>query len=262
MNPERPPNSRRRRLGSELRALRVKAGLSQREAGRRLGFERRKVARIESGEGTPRQAELEFLLGLYGEDGGARRTEVLRLAATAGETGWYERYEPELARYLEAESEARRARIWAPTLIPGLLRTEAYAQALLGERWDPDLHRARQRRLPGLSLDVVIWEPVLRVRTGGAAVMRDQLAALLRRGGEPGISIRVLPLETGGHPAMHGPFSLLDGPLGTPTRVDAPCLPDMGHPADCRQGFTALARLSLDTARSAAMITEISRHMG
>jgi hypothetical protein len=47
---------------------------------------------------------------------------------------------------------------------------------------------------------------------GGAAVMRGQLAHLLEVSQWPNVTLQVLPLASGVHPALNGPFCILEFP--------------------------------------------------
>ena len=60
---------------------------------------------------------------------------------------------------------------------------------------------------PRLSL--VVDEAGLVRPVGGPAVMRTQLSRLIKLAGQPAITVQVLPLRAGPHPAMFGMFQLL-----------------------------------------------------
>jgi hypothetical protein len=111
-------------------------------------------------------------------------------------------------------------------LVPGLLQTEPYARAVLlaGTRalsaTDTEARMAiRTKRQQLLEVDdppelrIVLDEAVLWRRIGGVDVMVGQIEHLLAMGARPNIRIQLLPFGTGAHPALDGPFTLIDFPL-------------------------------------------------
>jgi hypothetical protein len=63
-----------------------------------------------------------------------------------------------------------------------------------------------------LLLDVVLDEAAILRPVGDAAVMREQLAHLTQVAGQPGVSLQMLPLAAGPHPATTGEFTILRFP--------------------------------------------------
>ena len=116
-------------------------------------------------------------------------------------------------------------RWYAPMLVPGLLQTEQYARAVIssGMLIAPpgeverrvQVKMTRQRALTRdspLSVDVVLDEAAVVRTVGGAEVMREQLAQLVALAARPNITIQVLPLSAGSHPATTGEFTILGFP--------------------------------------------------
>jgi hypothetical protein len=113
-------------------------------------------------------------------------------------------------------------------VIPGLLQTREYAEAtlvqLVNQRDFADHVRVRMLRQEVLRRDTppvahfILDEAVLRRRIGGEAVMRDQIRHLRELMMLPHITISILPFTAGAHPAMAGPYTLLDLP-GTGTTL-------------------------------------------
>jgi hypothetical protein len=68
----------------------------------------------------------------------------------------------------------------------------------------------------------LLWEPVLEVPVGGKAVMRDQLAHLLKRSESTDIAIRVVPKSVGAQPGMDGAFQIMTIEIGDIAYVHAP----------------------------------------
>jgi hypothetical protein len=121
------------------------------------------------------------------------------------------------------ESEASHISTYQNEVVPGLLQTEAYARAVLGENpllvvpyeieQTARLRVARQFRLRGddpVELDVVINEAVVRTAVGAAEVMRAQLAHIVETAALPNVTVRLLPFAAGIHPASNGAFTLFD----------------------------------------------------
>ncbi|MDJ0464391.1 DUF5753 domain-containing protein [Streptomyces sp. H27-C3] len=120
------------------------------------------------------------------------------------------------------EAQALTISEYAPTLVPGLLQTDEYVQALTAPSaallLDHDMDTwARARAARAALLDdptkPVLWavlhETVLRVPVGGSTVMERQLvhiAELIRRGR---ILVQVLPFAAGAHAASGGMFALM-----------------------------------------------------
>jgi hypothetical protein len=107
--------------------------------------------------------------------------------------------------------------------LPGLLRTEAYARAVLRERvpaYDEDEIETRTAARVGrrdiLHLKVpptvsfAVWEPVLHLEIGGPEARREQLRHLREYAELPGLSMQFLPLNSPSHAELDGPFVLLE----------------------------------------------------
>ncbi|KAB1138797.1 helix-turn-helix domain-containing protein [Micromonospora sp. DT46] len=220
----------RRQLGRLLRQYRTEAGVTLDAAAEALEYSRQKIWRIECGMGPVRVLDVKAMCELYGVS--AEMTEAMRgLATETKSKGWWHAYGDAVPSWFELyvglESAAARLRGYDESLIPGILQTRDYAQALfrLGRILsDEERERAvevrlqRQalltRRLPAAPrLESVLSEPVLRRTVGGSAVMTAQLDHLLRLSELPNVSVRVLPLAAGPQPgAVAGTFMILDFP--------------------------------------------------
>jgi alkanesulfonate monooxygenase SsuD/methylene tetrahydromethanopterin reductase-like flavin-dependent oxidoreductase (luciferase family) len=109
---------------------------------------------------------------------------------------------------------------YAALLVPALLQTPEYAQALIasGQIID-DVDAAVEERMARQEilkrpnppdLWVLIKESVLWDCIGTPEVMRAQLAHLIDMGQRRGIVIRVVPRGVGAHPGVDGSFTLLN----------------------------------------------------
>jgi transcriptional regulator with XRE-family HTH domain len=207
------PTVRRRRLAAELRRLRgTRTGD---EVAKALSWSPAKISRYELGQTNFPLDEVEKLLDFYGV-AEPRRSQLLTLAAEAGQRGWWEEYSdalaPEFMEFigLEAEAEADWMAHWQVGVIPGLLQTEEYARQLNSGYHSviptppgvlEPLVRVRMirqellRREPPLRLSVVIDESVLLRRIGDHGLMHTQLHHLVRVAGLPNVDLRILPLN-------------------------------------------------------------------
>ncbi|MFG2054188.1 helix-turn-helix domain-containing protein [Micromonospora sp. NPDC048930] len=221
----------RRQLGRLLRQYRTEAGVTLDAAAEALEYSRQKIWRIESGLGAVRVLDVKAMCELYGVS--AELTEALKgLAAETKSKGWWHAYGDAVPNWFELyvglESAAAKLRQYQETVIPGLLQTREYIQALARidqpAATDEDRDHAIQvrlqrqnllsRRLPQPPrLDAVISEAVLRRRVGGRTVMIGQLTGLLEASERPNVSVRVVPLAAGPHlGAVAGSFVILDFP--------------------------------------------------
>jgi Domain of unknown function (DUF5753)/Helix-turn-helix domain len=208
------PNVRRRRLAAELRAIRDRRGESLQTVvtGLGSGWSTSKLSRYELGSGL-KLKEVESLLDHY-QVTGAVRENLLGLAQIASRKGWWEDYSDvasaEFMDFIGLEAEARSIAVWHVEVVTGLLQTERYARALIGQynRVEPiapaiidrrvELRMRRQEVLEqdhALSLQVVLDESVLRRQFGDESVMYEQLQFLAAAATRPNISLRVLPLH-------------------------------------------------------------------
>ncbi|MFE5188751.1 Scr1 family TA system antitoxin-like transcriptional regulator [Streptomyces sp. NPDC056628] len=209
-----PSSSPRALLGAELRHAREKAGLSQDKLGRLLFVSGSFVGQLEAGTRRLQTEQARVLDEVLGTGDFFRRN--CRVTARS-------RYPEHFAQAAEAEATATEIREYAPLLVPGLLQTPAYAEAVC-RAYQPTapqetidrLVSARMERTRLLSdpteplLWVVLDEAALRRLTGGREVMAEALrhiAALVRRSR---VLVQVLPFEAGAHAAMQGALKLME----------------------------------------------------
>jgi transcriptional regulator with XRE-family HTH domain len=193
---------------AQLRRLRLKADLNQEEFGRKIHYSASMVSAIELGQRPLDRLSLARADEVL-ETGGLL-VSLLDLAKRLGEPVWFR-------PWLEAERNADQLRCFQPTLIPGLLQTENYARAVLrfdDTRSEHEVEQqvaarlARQSILTGENppqFIAVLDEAALR-RTD--AIMAEQLAHLLKMAELSHIHIHLIPLGTGLHVGLSGPFAL------------------------------------------------------
>lgn len=235
-DPGLSPTLRRRRLAALMRRLREDSGLTRDEVARRLEWSPSKMTRIESAQFVRLPArDVRDLLDVYGVTEKADREAMVQLAREARQRGWWHQYGdvlPEWARvYVGLEAEATSIRTYHSQLVPGLLQTEDYmrdvARAGLVKDLDEIERRVaaraeRQEKLlhkEGPKIWAIVDEAALCRTVGGRQVMRMQLERLVELSELDNIEIQILPYSAGAHPAMDGPFIILQFPEASDPNV-------------------------------------------
>lgn len=220
------PTVRRRRLSLELARLRKRVNLTATEAAKRLEWDPAKVARMERNQWKrPDLHDIRLLCDLYGASD-AEREALLTLARQSRQRGWWAAYSDVFRSSLpNFEAEASFIRTYEALLIPGLLQTPAYTAAVLRggdvldevtvQRW-VEARQARQeilsRERPPVLMAVIDEAALLRM-VGGPKVMREQMQHLIEMAARENVTLQVLPLAVGAHPAQtSGAFMILDFP--------------------------------------------------
>lgn len=266
------PTIRHRRLGRELRRLREEAGLTPERAAQHLGWSRSKLNRIEIARIKVTPSDVANACDLYGADSDTK-TMLIQLGREIGHRGWWAAYSDVLAgTYVSLEADAAVIRTWEPLLIPGLLQTEGYAQAIIsGGR--PGLDEAELRRRVSArmqrkvtllgsasTLHVLMDEIVLRRPIGSASIMIEQLDDLIQVSGWPTVTVRVLPLTVGSHAGLDGSFSVFSFDEGDPDvaytggAAGEAYLEDSSQVRDLTLGFERLSQMALSPEESVALI--------
>jgi transcriptional regulator with XRE-family HTH domain len=230
----RTPTNRRRRLGAELRRLREASGLTIDRVAEVLECSQSKVSRIETGQVSATPRDVRDMLELYRVDP-ARREAMVQIAREARQRGWWHKFVdvPDgVPAYVGLETAATSIDVYMSLIVPALLQTADYAKAIIGAV-RPDLPRTELDRRVELrmsrqalldrddppELRVLLDEAVLQRPVGGPAVMAAQLRRLLEDAERPAVTLRVLPIATGAHAGMDGPFTIFGFP--------APAEPDV-----------------------------------
>ncbi len=273
----------RRRLRTELRRLREEARMHQSEVVKKLDWSISKLIRIENGSVGISVTDLRALAGVYRAD---RRTleDLVVLARATRTRQWWSAYRQHLSQsfreLIAYEAEAAAIMQLHPTIVPGLLQTEAYMRevipaAALGRLRAEEVEvqvtvrRTRQQTvLDGSVADytAIVDEAALRRQVGGAAVMRDQLAHLARLAeSDDRVHLAVLPFAAGAHPGMQGAFLILDfasdsepSVLFLETATGSPVQREHHEVELYRAAFAELLDRSLRTGAAAAFIRGIA----
>ncbi|GAA2465156.1 helix-turn-helix transcriptional regulator [Streptomyces macrosporus] len=208
-----------RAIGKQIKILRERAGLTQKELGDRVGYGLDQISSVERARRTPQPELLDAADDLLNAGGllKAVKEDVIRAKARARVR------HPEWFRdYARLEADAVQVDFFSTLTVPGLLQTEDYArvvfsayQPLLSEETIEQRVTARLARQeiltcwPAPVVTAVIEESVLRRRLGGTEVLRGQLGHLLSLGRLRSTTIQVLPMESEEHGGLEGPFILL-----------------------------------------------------
>jgi transcriptional regulator with XRE-family HTH domain len=216
------PALRRRRLAAELRRLRSMSGMTADQAATEIGVAKSTLSRIENGQATAMPLVAATLLKLY-RVSEPETESLLQLARDARKRGWWVPWKdvipPWALSYVGLESDAVTMHEFQPLLVPGLLQTAAYAEALfratLPRESDELIKRRvefrvlRQQREEEFRISVVISEAALRIPVGGPAVMQHQLHQLTEVADAGRHNIQVLPAAAREHGSMGSGFIML-----------------------------------------------------
>lgn len=219
------PTVRRRRLGSELRKLREQKGMTAEEVAARLLVSQSKISRLENGRRSISQRDVRDLCGVYEVEDQRVVESLMNMARESRQQGWWHAFgDVPYSVYIGLETEAESLRVYDSLVVPGLLQTRRYAQAviegMLPESTPDQIERRieirlrRQDRITDphspLRFWVVIDESALRRVVGSRDIMREQLEYLAQMSALSHVTAQVLPYDTGAHPGMMGNFSILE----------------------------------------------------
>jgi transcriptional regulator with XRE-family HTH domain len=206
--------------------MREAQGLTGVQVAELLECTQSKISKIEGGRRGIRPKELRELLDIYEVTDQGLRNELIALARSGNERGWWARHSsaisPNYASYIGFESAAQQITAWEPMVINGLLQTEEYAREVLRagavETASREIERRveirMQRQVHVVGSNPRLWmimdESVLRRMVGARSVMREQLRHLLQFAQDrPRVTMQVLPFDVGANPGTSGAFSVL-----------------------------------------------------
>ncbi|MEU2975684.1 helix-turn-helix transcriptional regulator [Streptomyces hirsutus] len=207
------PTVRSRRLGTALRQYRLAAKLDQPQAAEIIASSQARVSRLETGHVTARVIEVRLLLDAYGITDPEVRSKLEYLAKHSKNRGWWLEHaahlRPDYVDHIALEDDATYIREWQPVMMPGLLQTPAYAEAVIagGPHYiEPErvaqLVKVREGRQAKIdegraSYTAILWEAVLTQPLVAAEIHREQLAAILEIGKRKNVTVQVLPFSAG-----------------------------------------------------------------
>ncbi|WP_427921142.1 helix-turn-helix domain-containing protein [Streptomyces sp. cg40] len=230
------PTFRQRRLARTLRELRNAAGLTHADAAKVLGSAESKVGRIENAQSGIRLPDLRALMDAYNVVDPTERSAIEKLSREAKQKGWWSRYvnvvDPAYAAYAAVEWDASELYNVETNLVPGLLQTPEYTEALIKlqapdatkEKIEAQINVRRERksiltRDSPLQLWVIVAENVLYHQVGSRDVMRAQLESLIADSRKQNVELQVLPREDPMNACLFGPFVIMSFPTSAETDV-------------------------------------------
>jgi transcriptional regulator with XRE-family HTH domain len=212
-------------FGSEVRRAREAPGMTQSELGDLVPCDKATVSRVEAGLTAPDESfalacdqafpEMQGWFGRFWKDSQT----------------WGAAFPQSLREFAAYESEA--VTLWAleHSWVPGLLQTEAYAQAVLERHPDTTPEQAAERvaariaRQAVLDRDrppkfwVLIDEMVLHREVADPKVMAEQMAQLAVAARRPHVTVQIIPRK-GAHVGLSGAFAVAETPDTTVAYLD------------------------------------------
>ncbi|MFE0777147.1 helix-turn-helix domain-containing protein [Streptomyces sp. NPDC058861] len=204
-------------FGAVVKAFRKRAGLTQEAFAPRVGYSLPTIASIEQGRRFPPPGfveQAEVVLDAFG----ALKDASKHLSRKPGLASWFR-------PWARLEAEAVSLYTYENRLVPGLLQSPAYANILFHEQipalGDEQIKaqmaaRIERKKLltdrPDTTYSFIVEEHVLRRRTGGAEVMREQIDHILDLCERRNVEFQIMPQERGHHAGLDGPMQLLETP--------------------------------------------------
>ncbi|MFJ9721032.1 helix-turn-helix domain-containing protein [Streptomyces sp. NPDC101213] len=270
------PTVRSRRLGTALRQYRHAAKLDQPQAAEIIASSQARVSRLESGHVTARVIEVRLLLDAYGVTDPEVRAKLEELAKHSKKRGWWLEHaahlRPDYLDHIALEDDATYIRQWQPALVPGLLQTPAYAEAVIAAGPGyvaPEVleqlvkvREGRQVKIGegGASYTAILWEAVITHPLVSVDIHRHQLAAILEIGERKNVTVQVLPFSAGALAATTSAFSSFS--FDSEPVVEAVTLENLRGTSvlEAPEDLTAYANM-YDLLRSAALAPDASARL-
>jgi hypothetical protein len=214
----------KRRLSRRLTELRRASGHTANHVCDLLDWGRGKVGRFEANHWKrPEMSDIRDLLRVYGLDVD-ESAELEQLAMKARARHWWREYNEVFQNEFPGfENDSTRIRVFMPLVLPGLLQTRDYLEAVLrgslrSPTWQRKAIEARLRRQEILDrtdgtapyLAAVITEASLMYRWGTAADRRDQILHLVELSKRPNIELRIQRFADGPPTGMHSMVNIFD----------------------------------------------------
>ncbi|KPI24167.1 helix-turn-helix domain-containing protein [Streptomyces sp. NBC_00080] len=221
------PTVRRRRLGQELRRLRELKGMTAEEVAERLLVSQSKISRLENGRRSISQRDVRDLCGVYEVEDQRMVDSLMEMAKDSRQQGWWHAFgDVPYSVYIGLETDAASLRVYDPQVVPGLLQTRQYAEALISgalpEAPPADIEKRiqvrlrRQERISTADNPLRLWavldEAALRREVGNRQVMIEQLDYLLEMSQLPHVTVQLIPFTMGAHPGVSGQYAILEFP--------------------------------------------------
>jgi transcriptional regulator with XRE-family HTH domain len=275
----------RRKLGLELRKLRLANGLTGEQVALRFDWSPSKVSRIERGQSPTTPRDCRDLLTLYGLTEQSQVDALVQLASVSRSQDWWHRYDDvvhkQFAHILGLEAAASTVLTFEPVVVPGLLQTERYAEGLVLANGPSDSEEHVRRRVEARMLrqqvlsgpeaprvHAVIDEAALRRRVGGPDVLHEQLLHLAEASRRPNTTVQVLPFGAGAYMPVQGGFITLqfdDAGDGDIVSVELLArtlyVDDMREVATYRDAWESVLSIAASPANSLDLIVAVAEEI-
>ncbi|MFH8371506.1 helix-turn-helix transcriptional regulator [Streptomyces sp. NPDC018031] len=274
MPPRNAPTVRQQRLGTELRKLRERSGMTAAQAGHRLGADQARISNIESGRAGISADRVRLLAGTY-DCVDQDLIEALTTMASGRRRQWWEEYRGVLPDPMldiaELEHHAVTLRTAQTSSLPGLLQTPGHARVVFGQMVPPlpphhvehrASHRVKRQAVlydRAVPYTAIIHEAALRMRFGGTDMTRGQLDHIVATSERDNITVLVIPFEAGEFPGSGQTILYAQGPV---PQLDTVQLDQWHGPAFLdAEGDLANYRNILDRLESLALAADESRDL-
>ncbi|MFH8991505.1 helix-turn-helix domain-containing protein [Streptomyces sp. NPDC017940] len=214
---EPEPSEGLKAFGAALKSFRKRAGYTQEALGPEIGYSTHFIASVEQGRRFPPPRfvdQAEATLDAFG----TLRLIVHQVSRQRGLASWFR-------RWAQLEQEAITLYAYECRLIPGLLQTPAYAQALFANQLPPlgdeqiqaqlAARIERQRLLterPNTAYSFILEEHLFLRNMGGPDVTRELIDHVLTVAVRRNIELQIMPLVRETHAGLGGPIRLLETP--------------------------------------------------
>ncbi|MFC4856736.1 helix-turn-helix domain-containing protein [Actinophytocola glycyrrhizae] len=248
-----------RELAEELRHYREILGMPAYELADRLGWSASKLSRVEHGLSPISEVDVVR----YGAHCGVSAEGIealLDLCRDPGAAGyWLSKWSSTL---VFAENTAAFSASYDPLVVPGMLQTQEYAAALIGQdkaEW-VQVRMERQRLLNNRPFEFFIHEQALRLPVGGDRVMNEQLLKLVLVAAQPTVTIRVVPSALGAQSMFGGAFLFFRYDNHQPlVYVESGFfLDDEQHIAKYQGKLAGLSKVALSSGESREVLAEMA----
>ncbi|MCI3934058.1 helix-turn-helix domain-containing protein [Streptomyces sp. AN091965] len=209
-SPSSSAQAAREVIATRLRDLRVEAELTGHELAIRCGWSPAKSSRIEHAKTPPSDADIRVWCTACGAQDQAADLVAANRQADQMYVHWKKLHRHGMRRAQEEVvplyKRTQKFRVYCSNVVPGMIQTEAYAQALLSTIADfqgtPDdsseaaasrVERSNVLHESGHRFALLMEETVLRYRIGDADTMAGQLGYLLAVMALPNVSLGVIP---------------------------------------------------------------------
>lgn len=200
-------------FGRSLKTLRTRAGIDREALGKLLGYSASTIASFEQGRRIPPPRAVDQADQEVGAEG------LLKVWKEELEAAQYPAFFQGMA---QLEKVAAELLAYDTLVVNGLLQTEEYMRAVLGNRRPSvDAEVIEQRvsarlarqaifdRRPEPLTSFVMCESVLRREFCGRDVLRGQLEHLILMGQRAHVQIQVMPLDGVENAGLEGPFTVI-----------------------------------------------------